>query len=315
MRAGILQPEQVSEANHDNPANHQYAPQDVGYSFASLEQAKPPLIYQIADQAQSFFVEYPLCIGVGFEVVDARPDLGRKRLRQMHSFRTAEGQELLWQGDPEYWPDHAPILFPLISQMPDGHIRHGGRAYPMPPHGFAQSRDFAVSEQTESSCVFELRDDAETRAHYPFAFTLRIGFELSDDGLLVTMTVENPNDEPMPADVGFHPGFNWPLTLGHDKHEYTIVFAEEEPAPIRRGADDPILLYPEGRPTPVEGNVLRLRDELFEEQAIVFDRLNSRSVVYGAPGTLCLRIDFPDSPHLGILSWCRSTSSRSATRS
>jgi galactose mutarotase-like enzyme len=35
----------------------------------------------------------------------------------------------------------------------------------------------------------------------------------------------------------------------------------------------------------------------------VFDRLNSRSVTYGAPGTLCLRIDFPDSPHLGI--WMR----------
>jgi galactose mutarotase-like enzyme len=187
--------------------------------------------------------------------------------------------------------------------MPDGHIRHGGRAYPMPPHGFAHSLDFAVSEQTESSCVFELRDDEETRTHYPFAFTLRIGFELSDDGLLVTAEVENPNDEPMPADFGFHPGFNWPLTPGHDKHEYAIVFAEDEPAPIRRGADDPILLYPEGQPSPVEGNVLRLRDELFEAQAIVFDRLNSRSVTYGAPGTLCLRIDFPDSPHLGI--WMR----------
>lgn len=219
---------------------------------------------------------------------------------QTQSFRTAEGQELLWQGDPRYWPDRAPILFPLISQMPDGHIRHGGRAYPMPPHGFAHSRDFAVSRQTESSCVFELRDDDATRAHYPFAFTLRIEFDLSDDGLLVTAEVENPNDEPMPADVGFHPGFNWPLTPGRDKSEYAIVFAESEPAPIRRGTGDPVLLYPEGRPTPVEGNVLRLRDELFEELAIVFDYLNSRSVTYGASGALCLRIDFPDSPNLGI---------------
>ena len=219
---------------------------------------------------------------------------------QMQSFRTAEGRELLWQGDPRYWPDRAPILFPLISQMPDGHIRHGGRAYPMPPHGFARSRDFAVSGQTESSCVFELRDDAETRACYPFAFTLRIAFDLSDDGLLVTAEVENPNDEPMPADFGFHPGFNWPLTPGHDKSEYAVVFAESEPAPIRRGTGDPVLLYPEGRPTPVEGNVLRLRDELFEELAIVFDHLNSRSVTYGASGALCLRIDFPDSPNLGI---------------
>lgn len=219
---------------------------------------------------------------------------------QMQSFRTAEGQELLWRGDPDIWPDHAPILFPLISQMPDGHIRHGGRSYPMPPHGFAHRRDFAVSEQTDSSCVFELRDDEATRSHYPFGFALRIGFDLSDDGLLVTAEVENPNDEPLPLDFGFHPGFNWPLTPGRDKSDYAIVFEEAEPAPIRRGIDDPIMLIPGGLPTPVEGNVLRLRDELFEESAIVFDRLDSRSVTYTAPAALGLRIDFPDSPNLAI---------------
>ena len=222
---------------------------------------------------------------------------------QMRSFRTAEGQELLWQGDPEIWPDHAPILFPLISQMPDGHIHHGGRSYPMPPHGFAHGRDFVVVQQTGSSCVLELRDDDETHAQYPFAFALRIGFDLSNDGLLVTAEVENPNDEPMPVDFGFHPGFNWPLTPGRDKTEYAVVFEEAEPAPIRRGIDDPIMLIPEGRPTPVEGNVLRLRDELFEESAIVFDRLDSRSVTYTAPAALGLRIDFPDSPNLAI--WTR----------
>lgn len=219
---------------------------------------------------------------------------------QMTSFRTAGGQELIWQGDPEIWPDHAPILFPIIGQMPDGYIRHAGRTYPMPPHGFAHGMDFAVSRQTESSCVFELRDDEATREHYPFTFTLRIGFELSDEALLTVATVENPNDEPMPADFGFHPGFNWPLTPGREKDEYAIVFGRDEPAPIRRGTGDPVMLFPEGAPTLVEGNVLRPRDEMFEGSPIVFDRLDSRSVTYGAPGATGLRVDFPDSPHLGI---------------
>jgi galactose mutarotase-like enzyme len=219
---------------------------------------------------------------------------------QMQSFRTAEGQELLWQGDPRSWPDHAPILFPLISQVPGGRIHHRGRDYPMPPHGFARSRDFAVSRQTGSSCAFELRDDEETRAHYPFAFGLNVGFDLSDDGLLVTIAVENPNDEPMPADVGFHPGFNWPLTPDRSKDEYAVVFEKDEPAPVRRGGDDPVLLYADGEPTPVEGNVLRPRDEMFEGSPVMFDRLISRSLTYGARDGLGLRMDFPDSPHLGL---------------
>jgi galactose mutarotase-like enzyme len=219
---------------------------------------------------------------------------------QLVSLKTAAGQEIIWQGDPRTWPDHAPILFPLISQVPGGHVHHRGRDYPMPPHGFAHSREFGLSRRTESGCVYELRDDEGTRAHYPFAFGLNVGFDLSEDGLMVTIAVENPNDEPMPADVGFHPGFNWPLTPGRSKDEYAIVFDQDEPAPIRRGGDDPVLLYPEGEPTPVEGNVLRPRDEMFEDSPIVFDRLESRSLTFGAPGGLGLRVDFPDSPHLGL---------------
>ena len=29
------------------------------------------------------------------------------------SLKNAAGEEVLWQADPEVWPRHAPILFPL----------------------------------------------------------------------------------------------------------------------------------------------------------------------------------------------------------
>jgi galactose mutarotase-like enzyme len=91
---------------------------------------------------------------------------------QLMSLKTAEGQELLWQGDPRYWADRAPILFPLIGPVVGGQIHHGRHSYPMPPHGFARGRNFAVSQQTPTSCLLELRDDRETRSHYPFDFCL-----------------------------------------------------------------------------------------------------------------------------------------------
>lgn len=219
---------------------------------------------------------------------------------QMRSFRAADGPELLWQGDPRYWTGHAPLLFPLISQLPTGSLRHGGRAYPMPPHGFAQHKDFALLERTGSACVLELRDDAETRTHYPFAFVLRAGFGLAGGGLCVTVSVENPNDEPLPADVGFHPGFNWPLEPGRAREEYAVVFEAEEPRPVRTVTGDPAMLLPGTRPTPVEGNVLRPRDAVFEEGPVVFEQPNSRSVVFGTPGGPGLRVDFPDSPNLAV---------------
>jgi galactose mutarotase-like enzyme len=225
---------------------------------------------------------------------------------QLMSLHTREGVELLWQGNPAIWLDRAPLLFPVIGPMRDGQIRHAGKSYPMPAHGFAQQRDFTVVEQSLVGCTFELRADTETRTHYPFEFVMRVNFALSNDTLEVTVGVTNTGDDPMPADVGFHPGFAWPLMPGDTREGHAIVFEREERAPIRRGVDDPIFLVPQEHPTPVEGRVLRLRDDLFRENAIVFDRLTSHALTYGRldeEGSLGLRIAFPDSPYLAI--WSR----------
>jgi galactose mutarotase-like enzyme len=219
---------------------------------------------------------------------------------ELQSLRTAEGTELVWQGDPASWPDHAPLLFPVIGPLAGGVFRHGGERYPMPPHGFARSMRFQVVEQHTDRVLFELADNGETRKAYPFAFSLQAAFRVHAGGLEVNLTVENRDSEPMPADVGFHPGFNWPLEQELSKADYVVVFEQEEPGPIRRGTGDPIMLLPGPRPTPVQGRVLRLTDALFEELPIVWDRLNSRSLVFGSPGGLGVSVVFPDSPSLAL---------------
>src|SRR3712207_8869436 len=63
---------------------------------------------------------------------------------QLMSLKTAEGQELLWQGDPRYWADRAPILFPLIGPAVGGQIHNGGHRHPFPPPRLAPRRGFAL---------------------------------------------------------------------------------------------------------------------------------------------------------------------------
>ena len=36
---------------------------------------------------------------------------------QMISLKSADGVEYLWQGDPQYWGDQAPNLFPFIGRL------------------------------------------------------------------------------------------------------------------------------------------------------------------------------------------------------
>lgn len=209
--------------------------------------------------------------------------------------------ELIWQGAPGRWPGHAPLLFPLITQTPGQTIKVDGARYPMPPHGFARTVDFAVERHQDNEVLLRFGDSLETRAHYPFEFSFTARYRLEGSALHLTLTVENRSGGAMPCDVGVHPGFNWPLEPGQPKDAYSVVFEIEEPAPIRRGIDDPVMLLPEPQPTPVEGRVLRPDDSLFEGgQPITFDRLRSRSLSFGREGGAGVRLDFPDSPNLGL---------------
>jgi galactose mutarotase-like enzyme len=222
-----------------------------------------------------------------------------RRGAQLRSLRVGE-RELIWQGAPGFWPESAPILFPLIARIPDDRIRLASGSYPMPPHGLVLARTFDVAEQSATRCVFETGADDETRRSYPFDFRLRVSFDAAGDGLAMAIEVRNEGAEPMPCDVGYHVGFRWPLEDARSKDDCIVRFEHAEPAPIRRGTGDPIMLTHEPRPTPVEGDLLRPRDDLFEEFAIVWDRLESRALWYGAQGGLGVRLDFPDSPNLGI---------------
>ncbi len=103
----------------------------------------------------------------------------------------------------------------------------------------------------------------------------------------------------MPASFGYHPAFAWPLPYGRPRAEHRLRFAEPEPAPIRR-IDHSGLLTDVLHSTPVDGDTLILRDALFEDDAIVFDALRSRSLVYGAPGAPALAIGWEALPQLGV---------------
>jgi galactose mutarotase-like enzyme len=45
---------------------------------------------------------------------------------------------------------------------------------------------------------------------------------------------------------------------------------------------------------------LKLRDDLFEDDALIFDRVHSQRLRYGAETGPYLEIEFPNTPYLGI---------------
>jgi len=218
---------------------------------------------------------------------------------ELGSLKNAEGLELLWQAGAQ-WPRHAPLLFPIVGRLKNDQLRHRGNTYPMTQHGFARDQRFEWGERSSTSCTLVLGDSAATRARYPFAFRLAVTYRVQEADLDVTLEITNTGGEMLPASIGAHPAFNWPLLPGMPKESYTLTFADQEPAPIRRLKDGLLRAKPE--PTPIQGKILALSERLFDDDAIILDRPSSRSLRYAADDSPSLEISWEGFRELGIWS-------------
>ena len=218
---------------------------------------------------------------------------------EMQSLRTNDGRDLLWDGDPAFWTGRAPILFPVVGLLNGGQYHYDGCTYTMPKHGFARGSEFAVTKQSDAAVTMRLAASDATRGAYPFDFTLDLTFRLDGAILQISAAIANHGGMPMPASFGFHPALRWPLPFGAERTEHRIAFDNDEPEAVRRIGPDGLLL-PQSEPSPVTGRELALRDDLFSEDALIFNAIRSRSVNYGAPHGPQLRVTFGDFPVLGV---------------
>lgn len=219
---------------------------------------------------------------------------------ELQSIRDMQGRDWLWDGDARWWTGRAPLLFPTVGMVAGGIARFGGREFQMPKHGFARKQRFEVIETLKHSVTFRLEDSEASRGMYPFPFRLDVTHRLDGAVLETVATVTNTGDAPMPAGFGFHPALRWPLpgTGGNSRTQHLIRFDAEEPEPIR-GVTPDGLIGP-AAPTPIGGDELQLHDSLFEHDALVLDKPNSRGLWFGVPQHPGVRVDFAGLNYLGI---------------
>jgi galactose mutarotase-like enzyme len=218
---------------------------------------------------------------------------------QLSSLRDPSGRDLLWDGNPAFWNGRAPLLFPIVGTLAGGEYRFGGKTYALSRHGFARHKLFEVLSASSTKALLRLKTDDETLAAYPFYFELQACFEIKDSTLVLTTSVTNDGDAPMPASFGYHPAFRWPLPFGAARALHAIEFDLEEPEPIRR-LDAAGLVTPIRYPTPVRERRLLLVDDLFKDDVVIFAAIRSQGLTYGTDTGPRLVLQFPDTPYLGV---------------
>lgn len=214
---------------------------------------------------------------------------------QLISMKDASGKEYIWQRDPAYWKNCSPLLFPAVGNSRNGKTLLEGMWYEMPKHGFGKEMEFAVKNQTETSACFIITADEHTKTMYPYDFTLSLTYSLTTDGVNVDYQVTNPENRDIHYCLGAHPGFLIPLQDGEQFSDYRLEFEQEEEA-FATVYDAKQMQFDVKHQLPLlnRTNILPLSYHLFDNDAVYFDNLKSRSVSILHPGTKKgIKVDFP----------------------
>jgi galactose mutarotase-like enzyme len=209
----------------------------------------------------------------------------------------ANGHEILWHGDAEWWTGRAPVLFPIVGRSVEGQVAVDGQGGEMGQHGFARRSQFERVSQTETEVVHRLISSDATRAAYPSDFELELTHRVEGPTLSVTAIVTNTSDTDMPFGLGFHPAFLWPLP-GAEGQPHQIT--------LDNGASPEVALLDGGyltearEPSVFTDGVLDLSHDLFDRDALIFPEGAGSGLRYHAPGAPVLDFKFENLPNLGI---------------
>jgi aldose 1-epimerase len=154
-----------------------------------------------------------------------------------------------------------PILFPFPNRIRDGRFSWAGKEYRLPLndgpkvnaiHGFACRRPWRVVGQGADASGAWLtgefhgdRDAPDCRGLWPTDYRIRVTYRLRIGVLRLEAEVSNPDAQPMPFGLGYHPYFRLPFAPGVEPADCTVtvparsywVLEESLPTGDRRPVD------------------------------------------------------------------------------
>lgn len=216
-----------------------------------------------------------------------------------------DNTEFLWNGNEEFWKYHSPVLFPIVGKVNNGKYKVNGTTFNLPQHGFARTSEFNMIEKSENHIVFELNYSDESLKVYPYKFSLKITYTLINTGVKIGYSVDNLDNETIYFSIGAHPAFMCPIESNETMSDYFFELNKKETSSI-------MILNEEGHFSQERqeylnnNNIIPLSKEVFKNDALVFDDLNSTVISLKSKNhNKVLSMDFTDFPYMAV--WSKPT--------
>ncbi|MGH2666700.1 aldose 1-epimerase family protein [Flavobacterium sp.] len=200
----------------------------------------------------------------------------------------------IWTVDKTFWDKTSPVLFPIVGKLRNDSYSIKDKSFTLSRHGFARNFNFDVTEQTNNSVTFSLKENEQTLSQYPFHFDLQIQYVIHYKTLIISYFVINNSKEKMPFSIGAHPAF----AIDSDFEEYTLSFENDKTLTTHElengqfsGKTKTLFL---------NDKLLPLNYSLFENDALVFKNLKSKYLTILKNNNSFLKVTFENFPFLGI---------------
>lgn len=213
---------------------------------------------------------------------------------ELCSLKDNSSKEYIWNGNPEFWGKHSPVLFPIVGTLKNNAYQHNNSEYHLSRHGFAREMEFKLIDKKESCATFSLVSSQETKEKYPFDFELQLVYTLENKSLKIEYKVFNKGESKMPFSIGAHPAFDLPNNF----EKYSLTFEEKDTLNYYLLEDG--LISNTTNSVSLNQNELQLNYELFANDALVFKNIKSKSVTILEESKPLLKVSYPNFPDLGI---------------
>ena len=133
---------------------------------------------------------------------------------------------------------------------------------------------------------------------YPFDFEFIVTYRLTDEGLDEIAHVKNTGNDEMLYGFGGHPGFNVPLDEGLSFEDYEVYFPEAGKIQRRIFTENYLDSGKYGDADTVENGVMKLRHNLFDDDAVVLKGTGTRAIIRSSKGSKSVEVEYKGAP------WC-----------
>lgn len=198
---------------------------------------------------------------------------------ELISIKDNSGRQYIWDAKPEYWEDHAPLLFPICGRLKNFYYTYCGKRYDMGLHGFLRQLEFEVMEYDESHIVLRAVECEESLKQYPFAFEFIATYSVENCKLYSTYSVKNTGSEALPFAFGLHPGLNLFTDNGADIEDYKVKFDTENAVlhPLQKICPT----SPESLPITIKNGIYPVsEDGISDAGTVILSSVGTHAVLY-----------------------------------